>query len=156
MTPVGLNAMDLVSMSPNATAVGSPGISMATRTLILLVCLLLVAWSHKDKKTVPGSFNGFTLCSFFPCAGANSVTIKLTHIFCHLTQQVLVSVWVWGHFCHMGDSSGLVSAPPATTTTTSTETLWECGSTERRPSYSAGWLSLLMLVNEVATQSIQE
>uniref|UniRef100_A0A8D0ATL8 aromatase n=1 Tax=Sander lucioperca TaxID=283035 RepID=A0A8D0ATL8_SANLU len=56
MTPVGLGAKvaDLVSVSPNATAVGSPGISMATRTLILLVCLLLFAWSHKDKKTVPG------------------------------------------------------------------------------------------------------
>ncbi|KAF1392628.1 hypothetical protein PFLUV_G00030040 [Perca fluviatilis] len=56
MTPVGLGAKvaDLVSMSPNATAVGSPGISMVTRTLILLGCLLLFAWSHKDKKTVPG------------------------------------------------------------------------------------------------------
>ncbi|KAM9350764.1 aromatase-like [Symphorus nematophorus] len=56
MTPVGLDAIvaDLVSMSPNATAVGSPGISVATRTLILIVCLLLVAWSHTDKKNVPG------------------------------------------------------------------------------------------------------
>lgn len=70
MTPVGLGAIeaDLVSMSPNATAVGSPGISVATRTLILLVCLLLVAWSHTDKKTVPGRFNdhisGLILYSF--------------------------------------------------------------------------------------------
>nr|ABA26927.1 aromatase [Micropogonias undulatus] len=56
MDPVRLDAMvaELVSMPPNATAVGSPGISMATRTLILLTCLLLVAWSHTDKKTVPG------------------------------------------------------------------------------------------------------
>ncbi|XP_034721527.1 aromatase [Etheostoma cragini] len=56
MTPVGLGAKvaDLDSMSPNTTAVGSPGFSMATRTLILVVCLLLFAWSHKDKKTVPG------------------------------------------------------------------------------------------------------
>ncbi|XP_035538264.1 aromatase [Morone saxatilis] len=56
MTPVGLDTIvaDLVSMSPNATAVGSPGISVATRTLILLVCLLLVAWSQTDKNTVPG------------------------------------------------------------------------------------------------------
>nr|ABL64075.1 ovarian aromatase [Perca flavescens] len=56
MTPVGLGAKvaDLIPMSPNATAVGSPGISMVTRTLILLGCLLLFAWSHKDKKTVPG------------------------------------------------------------------------------------------------------
>uniref|UniRef100_A0A3Q0QRU3 aromatase n=1 Tax=Amphilophus citrinellus TaxID=61819 RepID=A0A3Q0QRU3_AMPCI len=56
MTPVGLDAMmpDLVSMTPNTTAFQSPGISLATRTLILLVCLLLVAWSHTDKKTVPG------------------------------------------------------------------------------------------------------
>lgn len=77
MTPVGLGAKvaDLVSVSPNATAVGSPGISMATRTLILLVCLLLFAWSHKDKKTVPGRFNGLTLCNVFLCAGANFGTI---------------------------------------------------------------------------------
>uniref|UniRef100_A0A8D3BI41 aromatase n=1 Tax=Scophthalmus maximus TaxID=52904 RepID=A0A8D3BI41_SCOMX len=57
MTPVGLEAAlaDLVSTSLNATAVGSPGISMATRTLILLVCLLLVAWSHAEKRTTaPG------------------------------------------------------------------------------------------------------
>uniref|UniRef100_A0A8C4NZ33 aromatase n=1 Tax=Dicentrarchus labrax TaxID=13489 RepID=A0A8C4NZ33_DICLA len=56
MTPVGLDTIvaDLVSTSPNATAVGSPGISVATITLILLVCLLLVAWSHTDKNTVPG------------------------------------------------------------------------------------------------------
>uniref|UniRef100_A0A3P8UC08 aromatase n=1 Tax=Amphiprion percula TaxID=161767 RepID=A0A3P8UC08_AMPPE len=56
MTPVGLDAImaDLVSMSPNATAVGSPGISMATSTLILLVCVLLAVWSHTDKKIAPG------------------------------------------------------------------------------------------------------
>uniref|UniRef100_A0AAQ5WVW4 aromatase n=1 Tax=Amphiprion ocellaris TaxID=80972 RepID=A0AAQ5WVW4_AMPOC len=45
---------DLVAMSPNATAVGSPGISMATSTLILLVCVLLAVWSHTDKKIAPG------------------------------------------------------------------------------------------------------
>ncbi|XP_051794461.1 aromatase [Acanthochromis polyacanthus] len=56
MTPVGLDAVmaDLVSMSPNATAVRSPGISTATSILILLVCVLLAAWSHTDKKTAPG------------------------------------------------------------------------------------------------------
>ncbi|CAN9507297.1 unnamed protein product [Ophioblennius macclurei] len=56
MTPVGLDtaAPDLVSVSPNATAAHSPGISVATSTLILLVCLLLVAWSHTDKGGVPG------------------------------------------------------------------------------------------------------
>ncbi|XP_053178503.1 aromatase [Scomber japonicus] len=56
MSPVGLDAIvsDLVSVSQNATAAGSPGISAATRTLLLLVCLLLVAWSHTDKKTIPG------------------------------------------------------------------------------------------------------
>lgn len=63
LTPVALDAMaaDLVSMSPNATADASPGISMATRTLILLVCLLLVAWSHADKKAVPGRMHGRVL-----------------------------------------------------------------------------------------------
>ncbi|XP_071345146.1 aromatase [Trachinotus anak] len=56
MTPVGLDGIlvDLVSTSPNATAAQSLGISVATRSLILLVCLLLVAWSHTDKKAVPG------------------------------------------------------------------------------------------------------
>lgn len=73
MTTVTVVA-DLVSMSPNATAVGSPGISVATRALTLLICLLLVAWSHTEKKTVPGRFiSGLTLCSCFLCAG--SVTI---------------------------------------------------------------------------------
>ncbi len=58
MTPVELGTVvtDLVSMSPNVTAVGSPGISVATRTLMLHVCLLLVACGHTDKKTVPGRF----------------------------------------------------------------------------------------------------
>ncbi|XP_028258638.1 aromatase [Parambassis ranga] len=58
MTPLGLDATgkSLVSMSPNATVVHSSAVSMATRTLILLVCLLLVAWSHTDKRTVPGPF----------------------------------------------------------------------------------------------------
>ncbi|XP_041838495.1 aromatase [Melanotaenia boesemani] len=56
MTPVDLDAVvaELVSMSSNATAGSSPGIPMATRTLVLLICLLLVAWSHRDKKAVPG------------------------------------------------------------------------------------------------------
>nr|AKJ86994.1 cytochrome P450 aromatase [Lateolabrax maculatus]QQL94736.1 cytochrome P450 family 19 subfamily a member 1 [Lateolabrax maculatus] len=56
MGPVGLDAMvaDLVSMSPNATAVGSPGVSVTTRTLLLVCLMLLVAWSHTDKKPVPG------------------------------------------------------------------------------------------------------
>ncbi|XP_039992245.1 aromatase [Xiphias gladius] len=56
MTPAGLDGVleDLVSLSPNATAVASPGISVAIRTLLLLICLLLVALSHTDKKTVPG------------------------------------------------------------------------------------------------------
>lgn len=56
MIPVGLDAVaaDLVSVSPNTTSVGSPGISVATRALALLMCVLLVAWSHTEKKTVPG------------------------------------------------------------------------------------------------------
>ncbi|KAF7212937.1 aromatase [Nothobranchius furzeri] len=56
MTPVGFDdaVANLVSMSSNSTENPSPGIPMATRTLLVLVCLLLVAWSHTDKKTVPG------------------------------------------------------------------------------------------------------
>uniref|UniRef100_UPI003AAAD4C7 aromatase n=1 Tax=Centroberyx gerrardi TaxID=166262 RepID=UPI003AAAD4C7 len=57
MTPVHLDAVMvdlLVSGSQNATVVGSEGVSMATSTLILLLFLLLVAWSHTDKTTVPG------------------------------------------------------------------------------------------------------
>lgn len=64
MTPVRLDAAvaDLVSLSPNTSAVATPGISVATRALILLVCLLLVAWSQTEKKTVPGRFtSGLTL-----------------------------------------------------------------------------------------------
>lgn len=30
---------------------------MATRSLILLVCLLLMVWSHSEKKTIPGEFD---------------------------------------------------------------------------------------------------
>ncbi|KAM7405883.1 hypothetical protein PAMP_000300 [Pampus punctatissimus] len=56
MTPVGLDTLvsDMVSVSQNATVARSPGIAVATGTLLLLVCLLLVAWSHTDKNTVPG------------------------------------------------------------------------------------------------------
>lgn len=55
MSPVGLDAV-VADLSVTSNAIQSHGISMATRTLILLVCLLLVAWSHTDKKTVPGWF----------------------------------------------------------------------------------------------------
>uniref|UniRef100_A0AAQ6IAT4 aromatase n=1 Tax=Anabas testudineus TaxID=64144 RepID=A0AAQ6IAT4_ANATE len=57
MTPVGLDTIvaDLVSVSLNATAVGASGCSMAARTLVLLLCLLLLhTWSCKEKKNVPG------------------------------------------------------------------------------------------------------
>lgn len=85
MSPVRLDSMvaDLVTVSPNATAVGSAGISVATRALILLVCLLLVAWSHTDKNNVPGRFNDLTLCSLFLCAGANSLTVLYIHVIFH-------------------------------------------------------------------------
>lgn len=54
MTPLVLDEVVADYVSQNATDVGSPGISVATRTLVLLVCVLLVAWSHSEKKTVPG------------------------------------------------------------------------------------------------------
>lgn len=59
MTPVGFEGavVDLVHTSTNASEVQSPGVPMATRTLLLLVCLLLAAWSHAEKKTVPGRFS---------------------------------------------------------------------------------------------------
>nr|AEJ83061.1 cytochrome P450A [Betta splendens] len=54
MTPVRLDAIaELVTAPLNATVVESLVCSMATRTLILLVCVLLVTWSCK-KKNVPG------------------------------------------------------------------------------------------------------
>lgn len=87
MTPVRLDAVvaDLVSMSPNTTAVASPGISVATRTLILLVCLLLVAWSQTEKKTVPGRFiSSLMLGSFCLCAGHISVSILTSSILLNL------------------------------------------------------------------------
>ena len=101
MAPAGLDAVqaDLVSTSPNATAVGSLGFCMATRILMLLVCLLLVTWSHMDKTTIPGKlsvviYQLLTLCSF-------SLFVLKYIYFYFLPQQVLLSVWVWGHFCHM-------------------------------------------------------
>ncbi|KAF6732688.1 Aromatase [Oryzias melastigma] len=45
---------ELVSMAPNTTVDLSSGIPVATRSLILLVCLLLMVWSHTEKKTIPG------------------------------------------------------------------------------------------------------
>ncbi|XP_041750430.2 aromatase [Coregonus clupeaformis] len=44
----------LVSESRNATATGSEGVSLATGSLLLLLCLLLAAWSHTDNNSVPG------------------------------------------------------------------------------------------------------
>ncbi|KAM9765104.1 aromatase [Menidia menidia] len=56
MAPFCMDAVvgNLVSVSPNATGGQSPGISATTRTLLVFVCLLLVAWSHRDKRSVPG------------------------------------------------------------------------------------------------------
>lgn len=55
MAAVGLDAeVELVSVSPNATEAESPGSSAGTRALIILTCLLLLAWRHTEKKSVPG------------------------------------------------------------------------------------------------------
>uniref|UniRef100_A0A674ME26 aromatase n=1 Tax=Takifugu rubripes TaxID=31033 RepID=A0A674ME26_TAKRU len=54
MAAVGLDAEVLVSVSPNATEAESPGSSAGTRALIILTCLLLLVWSHTEKKSVPG------------------------------------------------------------------------------------------------------
>ncbi|CAF99837.1 unnamed protein product, partial [Tetraodon nigroviridis] len=56
MAAVGLDAQApvLVSTSQNATVSGSPGTSAGTRALIILTCLLLLVWSHTEKKHVPG------------------------------------------------------------------------------------------------------
>lgn len=54
MAAVGLDAEVLVSVSPNATEAESPGSSAGTRALIILTCLLLLVWSHTEKKRVPG------------------------------------------------------------------------------------------------------
>ncbi|XP_061885474.1 aromatase [Entelurus aequoreus] len=56
MTPLDLDAIvsELGPTSQNATVGAAAGISVATRTLLLLVCLLLVAWSHTDKQQLPG------------------------------------------------------------------------------------------------------
>jgi len=58
MTPVGLEAADLGSMAPNATAAARPGLSAATRTLVLLLCVLLAAWSRAARRPVPGRSSG--------------------------------------------------------------------------------------------------
>lgn len=56
MAAVGLDAEvpKLVSVPLNATEAGSLGSSAGTRALIILTCLLLLVWSHKEKKSVPG------------------------------------------------------------------------------------------------------
>lgn len=62
MSPVALNTEvgDLGYMSQNATVVVLQGVSTATRTLVLLFCVLLAAWSHTEKKSVPGRFTSHT------------------------------------------------------------------------------------------------
>lgn len=58
MIPAGFGGAvaDLVSAPSNVTESQSSGIAVATRTLLLLACLLLVVWSHADRKTIPGRF----------------------------------------------------------------------------------------------------
>ncbi|XP_077419299.1 aromatase [Vanacampus margaritifer] len=58
MAVVELEAMasELAPTSQNATAGAAVGISVATRSLLLMVCLLLVAWGHADKRRVPGPY----------------------------------------------------------------------------------------------------
>lgn len=83
MIPVGFDVTvtDLVSVSLNATAVGSPpGISVATRTLMLLVCLLLVACSHTDKKPVPGRFNAHMSVSVTMSSSSLKLVWAETHL----------------------------------------------------------------------------
>ncbi|XP_029576776.1 aromatase isoform X1 [Salmo trutta] len=46
----------LVSESRNATATRSEGVSLATGSLLLLLCLLLATWRHTDNNSVPGPF----------------------------------------------------------------------------------------------------
>lgn len=80
---------DLVSISLNATAHLSPGIPIATRTLILLVCLLVVAWSHTEKNTVPGR-SGF---SFLASDNELSVSAKKFTVIYHNRPFVLPGFW---------------------------------------------------------------
>lgn len=56
MTVVDFEAIasELAPTSQNATVGAAVGISLASRTLLLLLCLLLVAWGHMDKRRVPG------------------------------------------------------------------------------------------------------
>lgn len=72
MPQVGLDTTvaDLVPMSHNASAVGAQGISVVTRTLILLICLLLVAWNSREKKSVPGRSNDHLSGFNYFCLGA--------------------------------------------------------------------------------------
>lgn len=67
MAAVSLDAQvpKLVSASQNATASGSPGTSAGTRALIILTCLLLLVWSHTEKKRVPGGLVASGLSLFF-------------------------------------------------------------------------------------------
>ncbi|KAL1007553.1 hypothetical protein UPYG_G00088260 [Umbra pygmaea] len=52
MDPIRANL--LVSGSRNCTAAVSHSVSLATGSLFMILCLLLAAWSHTDKTSVPG------------------------------------------------------------------------------------------------------
>lgn len=80
MTPVDLDGVvaDLVSISSNTTVSLSPAIPIATRTLIVLVCLLVVAWSHTEKKAVPGTFGLHFLAITLILTNASTRCISLT------------------------------------------------------------------------------
>lgn len=67
MAAVGLDAQvpELVSAPQNATASGSPGTCAGTRALIILSCLLLLVWSHTEKKHVPGGLVASGFSRFF-------------------------------------------------------------------------------------------
>ncbi|XP_077477356.1 aromatase [Stigmatopora argus] len=49
-------ASRLSSSSQNATAWAAAGVSAPMRTLLLFLCLLLLAWGHADKRRVPGPY----------------------------------------------------------------------------------------------------
>lgn len=99
VTPVRLNAIELVSMSPNATVVGLSSVSVATTALVLLVCVLLGVWSHMEKSSVPGERFPSALSL---SAATDFVLFLLDHcMHCHPPPQVRLSAWVWDLSSHI-------------------------------------------------------